>query len=214
MSETVVVAQREPEDYYTSPSWTVRRLLEAWQPPKDGVVVEAGAGNGAVIKAVGSLISRKRWRAIELRIEETAALSALADQVVIGNFLHQGEIDPLVKLVMGNWPFSRAWEFFIRARYLYPAAAICVQLRLAFIASQERAEQMRKCPPDLYVLPDRPQYKGDGNSDNSDYAWFNWPPVGERSAGRLVVLNTTPLDERKLDRGHEVMIEPRQKELF
>ena len=70
---------------------------------------------------------------------------------------------------------------------------------------------MRAKPPDVFVLPDRPSFTGEG-SDSADYAWFVWPSTIR--AARFQVLKATPLAERKQDCGHAVMIDPRQRELF
>lgn len=201
-------AVREPEDYYTTPSWAVRRLLEAWRPPA-GVWMEPSAGNGAIIRAVNAIRPWTDWRALEIRDEERETLEALCP-TTIGNFLRDSELDLDVVTVIGNPPFSLAWEFIQRAREVYPNAEVCFLLRLAFAASKDRCAFMRAHPPDVFVLPDRPSFTGEGG-DSADYAWFVWPT--ESCAARFQVLNTTPLAERKLDCGHKVMVEPAQRSL-
>lgn len=208
MSATGRGAVREPEDYYTTPSWCVRRLLEAWRPSA-GLWVEPSAGNGAIIRAVNAMKPGIEWRALEIREEERETLEALCP-TQIGNFLRDSELDLDAEVVLGNPPYALAWEFIQRAREVYPHAQVCYLLRLAFAASADRCSFMRAHPPDVYVLPDRPSFTGDGG-DSADYAWFVWPR--EVRAARFQVLQTTPLAERKLDCGHEVMIEPRQGSL-
>lgn len=202
---------REPDDYYTTPSWAVRRLLEAWTPPDEGTVVEPSAGNGAIIKACSGVIRPSRWLALEIREEARGELQQLCS-TVIEDFLRSGaRPDPAVTVVMGNPPFSKAFEFVVEAQRRFPRAEICYLLRLAFAASDGRNEFMRRYPPDVYVIPDRISFTGEG-ADNSEYGWFLWP--NEVRPGRFQVLKTTPLAERQQDRGHRVMIEPAQRALF
>jgi len=228
MSATGRGRAREPEDYYTTPSWCVRRLFEAWRPRRDGVWLEPSAGNGAIIRAIDDIDlgehesgSRPwKWLACEIRDEERETLADLVGpgNVTIGSFVFDGACgfhaeDRDVTLVIGNPPYSLAWPFVAQARQRFPCATICYLLRVAFAASEERNAAMRYRAPDVYLLPNRPSFTGDG-SDSADYAWFVWPAVVERSAGRFQVLNTTPLAERQRDRGHAVMIEDPQRELF
>jgi hypothetical protein len=220
MSATGRGRQREKEDYYTTPSWAVRRLLEAWTPTPSGTLVEPAAGNGAIIRAMAAApaaIAISRWRAFEIRDEERETLSALCP-TVIGDFLPRPgadlvEPDPLVTAWIGNPPFSLAFDFIVECMRRFPCAYGVFLLRLAFAASAERCAFMRANPPDVLALPDRISFDGEGG-DSTDYGWFVFHPVAERGAGLFRVLNTTPLAERKLDKGHRVLIEPAQREMF
>ena len=53
---------------------------------------------------------------------------------------------------------------------------------------------LRRRPPSVYVLPDRPAFRNSG-SDNTDYAWFLWRPFTD-TYGKFLVLATTPAAER------------------
>lgn len=210
---------REPEDYYTTPSWAVRRLLDVWQPPRGGLWLEPSAGNGAIIRAVTAAgRDDLHWLAVELRDEEERALSSSGRAGCaywIQNFLtfpFPASTFEQVDVVLGNPPYAHAEEFVHRARRLCPRAEIVYLLRIAFASSQERHPFMQANPPDLDVLPDRPSFT-EGGGDSADYAWFHWP-AAPRGTGSIRVLNLTPLEERKRDRGHRVMIEPPQRELF
>lgn len=201
---------REPEDYYTTPSWAVRRLLEVWRPERTGPWVEPSAGNGAIIRVVDASPGNRPaiWRAFEIREEERAELTRLCGAGArIENFLAIGDApDPDVAAVLGNPPYTFAFEFLRQAHYLYPNAEIVFLLRQAFTASQERYGFMRSHVPDKFELPDRPSFT-DGGGDSADYAWMRWPAAWERTVGEIRLLRQTPLAERKLDRGHEVVIE-------
>jgi len=177
-----------------------------------GTIIEPSAGNGAIIRACEPVIPASRWFAYEIREEESDGLNRMCNHVS-GNFLkHEAlDLEPRdVTAVVGNPPYSLAWEFVQRSIALYPNAEVCFLLRLAFAASEERNEFMRRRPPDVYVLPNRPSFTGEG-SDSADYAWFVWPAVSR--AARFQVLKTTPLAERQRDNGHAVMIPDPQLEL-
>lgn len=220
----------EAADYFTSPSWTVRRLLESWTPPvwhPNSVWAEPGAGNGAIIAAVDGAtdICRARgilrgaaWRAFEIREEEHAGLERLCGpgRVTIGNFLHLdgSHVDRDVRVVLGNPPYTWAFEFLRQSKLLFPNAEILFLLRQAFTASQDRYRFMREHVPDKFELPDRPSFNGDGGGDSADYAWMRWPVAWERTKGELVLLNQTPLEERQRDKGHKVIVEDPQAKLF
>lgn len=212
---------REPEDYYTTPSWAVRRLLEEWSPIRPGGIwVEPGAGNGAIIRTVNAWCERKeiavpRWHAFEIREEEREPLTAICP-TTIGNFLH---IDTRpawadeATVVLGNPPYNQAFEFLRQAHALFPHAEILLLLRQAFTASEKRYDFMRVHVPDKFELPNRPSFTG-GGGDSADYAWMRWPAGWERMSGSVYLLRLTDDVERSQDRGHHVAVMPRQKDLF
>src|SRR3990167_4540446 len=216
MSSTGRGAVREPEDFYTSPSWTVRRLLEAWTPEfQGGVWVECGAGNGAIIRTVHAILGPQRFRSFELREEERPTLEAICP-TTIGNFLHidqPPEWANSVTVAIGNWPYAHAFEFLRQTKKLFPNAEIVNLLRQAFTASAKRYAFMRAHVPDKFELPDRPSFDGEGG-DSADYAWMRWPRTWERRRGALEMLAQTSKVERSQDRGHHVVVVPPQKDMF
>jgi hypothetical protein len=186
------------DDFFATPAWSVRRLLESWSPP-GGLWLEPGAGNGAIIRAVNEVRQDVSWLAVELRPEEKGALLATGARVICDDFLGPSmfhAVDDDIRVVLGNPPFKDAQEFIDRARQLCPRAEIMLLLRLNYVGSEERAEFMRRCPPDLRTLPNRPSFTSSGKTDSIEYAWFGWPP-GQRECGTFRVLASTSLDERK-----------------
>jgi hypothetical protein len=179
-----------PEDYYATPAFCVDRLLEAVDLP-GGRWVEPGAGNGSIIAAVNARRDDVDWVAIELRAKERSRLSRLTGgQVVTANFLtHTFVGTDAVTVVIGNPPYGLALEFIGRSLALFPQATVAFLLRLNFAASGGRAAFMRRCPPDIYVLPNRPSFRN-GKTDATEYCWMVWPP-GNRTRGTFQVLATT-----------------------
>lgn len=219
MTDQLVVEVDEDRaaDFFTTPSWPVRRLLEEWGPARAGAWVEPTAGNGAIIRSVNAVWRGAAidWRATELREAEREALAAIPGlQFRIANFLTlDDEPDEEVAVVLDNPPFSKAFECLMQARRLYPRAEIVFLLRLAFKASKERYTFMRHHMPDEYSIPDRISFDGVG-ADNSDYAWFRWPAAWDRRVGSTRMLATTTLEERQRDRGHRIVPVNPQQALF
>ncbi len=192
-------------DNYPTPAWCVDRLLERVWLPTSGWWLEPSAGDGAIVRRVRARMETSpRIQVVEVRAECEAALrDAIGDRGVvhIGDFLvHEpshwwsfGGID----VVIGNPPYALA-EKFVR-RSLMIAPWVVFLLRLNFLAGDKRAGLdglYAERVPDVYVLPNRPSFAGNGKTDATEYAWFVWGPE-KRTTGRLEVLATTPIQERK-----------------
>ena len=185
-------------DYYPTPGWCVRRLLEEVELP-GGEWLEPCAGDGAIIRAVQEIRDDVSWRAMELRESCRPDLVAAVggpSRVQIGNALAAPwPARPVVALT--NPPFREAMPFVEVA--LERADTVAVLLRLNFLASAVRAPLMRRWPPDVYVLPNRPSFTG-GGTDSTEYAWFVWRHKRDRTEGRIKVLATTPRQDRRVRR--------------
>lgn len=194
MSATNRSDVRRPDDFYETPAWCVRRLLEAVDLP-GGVWIEPSAGHGAIIKAVNAIRSDVRWAGFEIRPEAREHLDPLVFNhgSVNMDFLKTNWLDtPAV--VIGNPPYSQAMEFVTHA--LYSGAYVAFLLRLNFLGSDKRSAFMRGHMPDVYVLPNRPSFTG-GGTDAIEYAWMVWPPNHERYIGHSQVLKETSRQERR-----------------
>ena len=192
-----------PEDFFRTPSWTVRRLLEAVTLP-GGWWLEPGAGDGSIIRAVNAERRDVRWIASEVRPVEHEGLRRHAE-LVVGDLLtpiSRGALERLhwtgeITVVAGNPAFNIAEDVVLRCREMFPNATIVLQLRLNFVGSGGRSSWMRRMPPDIYLIPERVSYAL-GETDSIEYAWLLWPP-GERPRGSFQVLASTSLEERKRD---------------
>lgn len=196
MSSTRRGAERRTDDAYETPAWCVRRLLDAWRPRKAAWCVEPAVGRGAIIRAVERICpdERRGWISYDVRKvppvpEGWFTRADFLSIKVVGN--------EDVGAVITNPPFSLAEEFLRHSRGLYPRAEIVFLLRLNFLAGNDRRSLWRDLgTPDVYVLPNRPDFTG-GGGDSCEYAWFVLP-AKPREKGHLRVLATTPLDERRL----------------
>ena len=196
-----------PDDWFETPAWCVRRFLEADPFPAQCYPqntagarwVEPAAGNGAIIKAVAAHGITVPFDAFEIREEERANLEAVAATVTIENFLSPfGAAPRSARVVISNPPFQDAMPFITTAIECYPLAWVAFLLRLPFLASEARSEFFRGNRPDVYVLPNRPSFTGNGKTDATDYCWCVWPPAGAVPAGGSIRwLASTPASERR-----------------
>lgn len=163
---------------------------------------EPCAGEGAIVAAAnefyGSLFTPE-WTAMEIREDALPVLATHVPEkdIHIDNYLTQlaGEWTP--SLVISNPPFSIAYEVIQRSLH-YKGADVIMLLRLNFLASATRNRFMKDFPPDIYVLPNRPDFKAHGKTDSIEYAWYHWPAgKRRRSHGNVQVLDETPLAERR-----------------
>lgn len=191
-----------PDDFFVTPGWCVHRLLDAWRP-RPGWLVEPGAGDGALIRAVDTgLAEPQEWVAIECRATARGALEKASSRMVvsIADFLTwepEPEHAARVSTVVTNPPFYLCEEFIRRSAFLFPDADLAFLVRLGFLASAKRVPLWRELgAPDVYVLPNRPSFTADGATDSSDYAWIVLPGDDVRSCGVFRVLPQTPFEER------------------
>jgi hypothetical protein len=180
-------------DAYMTPSWCVRRLLEAWTP-RLGLALEPAVGEGAIVKAMPKEISR--WQTIDIRPVTLPAPTGIwvhrqADYLA-SNYLDFIEAETVIT----NPPFSLAEQFIRKARRECPNADLVFLLRLGFLASQERVALWRDLgEPDVLILPNRPSFTS-GGTDKYDYFWAVWPP-NARLHGHVSHLAETSLAERQ-----------------
>jgi len=184
-------AKRSDADFYPTPASATLAILRALALP-GGRWLEPSAGDGAIIRAVNAMRSDVRWTACELRMEcapRLAAVDRTAEIVAGVNFL-TADITQRFDVALLNPPFCDAVAFI--AKCLDCADWVVALERVNFLGSAGRNRFWREHAPDLYLLPERPSFTGEG-TDATEYAWFVWPPGGhDRSAGRIEVLPVSP----------------------
>lgn len=199
MSATGRGATRKAHDLYSTPRWAVDRLLERVDLP-GGRWLEPCAGEGRIIQAVNETervdIS---WTAIEIMPECRARLDGAteAGTVHIGDFLKLNAGGPKYAVAITNPPYFHAKQFVQRCQQI--ASVTVMLLRVNFFASEKRHEWLSADMPDLYVLPNRPSFTGQG-TDATEYCWAVWEPAAKRRRGSIQLLDLTPGHERKARR--------------
>lgn len=199
MSATNRGAQRRAFDWYGTPAWPVRRLLEAVVLP-DGDWLEPAVGDGAIVRAVNSCpnieLGRVTWTTLDIRPEAKAH--------VIGDFLTHDFGQRRFSVAITNPPYSLAFDFAKKCMGL--ANVTVLLLRLNWLEGNEKVgskDWIRDNMPDVYVLPNRPTFTGGGN-DACAYAWMIWrakhlraEPGAVVRQGRIRVLDKTSKEERR-----------------
>lgn len=196
MSSTNRGATRRESDAYATYPWCVERLLEAWRPLSSGMLLEPACGDGAIIQTVNSFIPFREWIAYDIRDVQPSVPYFKCDFLSTQAVGMVGEWwGDQVSAVITNPPFSLAEAFLRRSRELCPTADLVFLLRLNFLGGKERKQLWYDIGvPDAKVLPNRPDFSGDGG-DSCEYGWLVFPPE-PRPAGTVTILGTTPLEVR------------------
>jgi hypothetical protein len=211
VSSTKRGGQRSPADNYPTPNWCTHRLLDRLAPRYPEIVkgrwLEPGAGEGNILRGITEWFALTEsghpgpiLDACELRGECEEPLKRYADIIQIGDYFKLGPPpDQEYTLIGTNPPFSLAMEFILRSLKAN-TRFVTMLLRLNYVGSQDRHEFFTTYVPDLYVLPNRPSFKGTGEVDSIEYAWFFWDKQDlHRSRGRYEMLDLTPLAVRKAE---------------
>lgn len=181
-------APKQAGEFYRTPGWCVKALLNAWRPRYSVRAFDPCVGDGAIPRAYDAV---DPWPARRWFVYDTD-LSARPQGFAIGeayqeDFLIVPPSPTKYDLCIMNPPYSRAEEFVREA--CARAREVAALLRLGFLASQKRAGWLRRDTPDVYVLPRRPSFTG-GGTDATDYAWFVWSDDRDtRDHGTVCVLN-------------------------
>jgi predicted RNA methylase len=171
---------RSKGDFYETPDWCVTGLLPKILPPSFDdaapIVVDAGAGTGAISAAVAEYNKKIEIVGVEKNAElvgKARARGIYAAEFVQANFLGWKPNVTPTHVIM-NPPYSYAQRFVEHALSIVRrGGTVAALLRLSFLASKQRREFHAKHPADVYVLTKRPSFTGKG-TDACDYAWFVW----------------------------------------
>lgn len=172
-------------EFFPTPEWAVHRVLEALPADVrflDDKWLDPCVGDGALPRAVHSFGLRPdTWCTWDIR--DTGAAGHVGDWLASPPDAHA--------VCVMNPPFSKALHFADRA--LRECAVVVMLQRLGWLASAERREWLAEHTPDVYVLPNRPDFDGRGG-DSHDYAWFVWGLDGPPA---VRILGTTPKEVRQ-----------------
>lgn len=186
MSSTNRGATRMAGDLYETPAWCTEAILP-FVLPTSNWVLEPAAGRGAILRVFRALAPAVPIEGIEINADNAQHCRDQGFQVTCADSL---EAMPAITmspgLIITNPPFSLALEFCAAALKLAAGRSdVAMLLRLNFLAGQRRSAWHRAHPSDVYVLPRRPSFTGNG-TDSCEYAWFVWGPA---RGGRWQILS-------------------------
>lgn len=166
--------KRREADFYETPEWCTRALLDTFKLiPK--TVVEPCAGYGAISRVVKEYFPS--CNLIQYELNENDKLSQYG-HIIWGDFLKNVQYDEMVSLVLTNPPFTYSQEFITTCRKNYPNADIIMLLPFSFLGSKKRHKWwIDNTPSSIRVLSDRPSFTNDGKTDSSVYGWFSFNGV-------------------------------------
>ena len=202
MSATKRGATRVANDYYPTPGWCVRRMLERIALDlSDLRILEPFAGDGAIVR---ELVAAGATDISTVEIQAQVASAIPVAQGVcsyVEDFFDLKGLRPF-DLIISNPPFSVAEQAIEHAiGLLAPGGVLAFLLRINFLGGASRAEFHQILQPGVFVLPNRPGFHENlSQTDSIEYAWFVY---GADLHGRVEVLDATPLAERKRD--HEIL---------
>ncbi len=212
-------------EFYPTPAWCTRRILEALPDvtKRSSLWLEPCCGDGAIVKVVRELSPDSIVDAGDIRTEGICSGACRGMSFELWSWGGQGNNGKGRDVVITNPPFSLAPDLI---RHFLP---LCDWLILLLRASF-RLGEWRHNMPDEYKLPQRPEFLASekckdpacgcarkvalteprwehcpgcggpvqrSTSDSSEYSWFVWTPERSRSAGLTRVLPDTTLEERK-----------------
>lgn len=172
-------------DYYATPAWCVRALLENVWLGTGFDVLDPSCGTGEILDECAGKHGATT-RGIELDTERAHVARSRGHRVEIGDALSLEW--PRAHAIVGNPPYSLALQFAERcaqwaAQHRNPAALL---LRLSFLEGKSRSAFHRQYPSQVFVLAERPRFRTDTRgTDASAYAWIVW---GTQDTGRWSVI--------------------------
>ena len=208
------MAQSFDREFFSTPSWVTRRLLDCVNPaePMRRVTphsngdtlgyrkteqrwLEPCCGDGAISRVLADAIKQKPVlvELVSIDIHKSDSFShRVADFFDLAAWHDNGTFDFCVM----NPPFSQSLEFIDVA--LKIARVVAALLPLDHLGSIKRCDRWAKRIPDVYVLPERPSFIESGKDYKSSFAWFVWPMwIRSRAVGSLTYLAKTPIEERR-----------------
>lgn len=163
MSSAKPVKERNANDFYPTPSWVTKLLLNRLDIRADDIFLEPAAGAMDIYNLVEIDEHRKKFAELSLGIDYLKT-----------------DMDFSADVIITNPPFSLFEAFIATAihRDLKPTGTMAMLLRVNALGGNLRAAFWRMYrPTHMLVVTPRPSFSGSG-TDSSEYAWFVWDRGG------------------------------------
>jgi len=194
MSATNRGADRNKDDYYSTPAWAILQFWEAFSkdygnqiPAVTNILDPCAGGDKDSPMAYPSALASAGWRNIEtmdIRTDSPAQMHGL--DYLKTNAPHAGEYD----LIITNPPFSLSVEITKKALLDVRHGGFVVMLqRLNWFGAQSRLPFWRKnLPVATYVHNRRIAFHGTKSTDSIEYAHFVFQRGNSPEFSKLKVL--------------------------
>jgi hypothetical protein len=196
-------------DNYPTPTWPIERFFEEFELPTTGKRwLEPSVGDGVICNVANRFVPGIEWTTCDIRDTRAALVKmGVRSEAFVGDFLSHPEFDPELivdrfDVMITNPPFCLTAEFVKRG--LAIADVLILLQRANYVGTAERNELFREETPDLYMVPNRIDFTGDGKSDNIENAWHVWTPDRVPGIGSFKLLRDTPKSDRVLARARVI----------
>ena len=153
--------KRKSNDFYPTPQWVTRALMD--RETFEGTIWECASGNGAMAEVIG-----------------TYGYSVFASDLRTGKDVYGNEgidflkSDRIQSNIITNPPFKLAEEFVEHGLKLC-VKKLCLLAKLSFLEGQRRYTMFKNTPlKTVYVFSKRPSFTDQPNKGLLAYAWFVW----------------------------------------
>lgn len=172
---------RRKGDFYETPAWAVDSLLPHLPLSDASLVVDAGAGTGAIAACIALRLPTLEVVGIEKQgelVEKARARALYSCEFVQADFETWQSDRSSPDVVIMNPPFSRAAEFIRRALVIVRrGGTVACLLPVSFMFGVGRYDFHTKYKDaDIYHLMKRPSFTGDGKTDATNYVWWIFGP--------------------------------------
>jgi len=159
-------------DYYVTPEWVIRKLLE--HRKLYGHILDPTAGDGAIAKAIRNFGYTNPLTSVEIRGVEEKKLQEFGN-VFISDFL-TWQPDQKYDTIITNPPYNIAKEIIMKCfEVVSEKGQIIMLMKTAYLESGDRYNFWHNYPVSfLYALSERPYFDDDYQTDQAAYAWFIW----------------------------------------
>ena len=164
--------KRREADFYETPEWCTRALLDSYPIDPKSTIVECCAGHGAISRVLKEYYPQ--CNLIQYELNKNKKLKKYG-HVIWGDFLENCVYSEEVNYVITNPPFTLSLEFITKCRENYPNAEIIMLLPFSFLGSAKRHDWwLENIPNKFSVLSDRPSFTNNSKTDSSTYSWIHW----------------------------------------
>lgn len=196
----VTRTKRRKNDFYETPAWAVDAILPHLNLDRASLVVDAGAGTGAIAARVAHHFPNLEVIGVEKQSElvtQARARGLYGVEFIEADYERWQNERSSPDVIIMNPPYSRAIEFLRRAlSTVRRDGTVCALLRVNFAAGAGRADFHERHPSKLHVLDKRPSFTGSG-TDACEYAWFVWSPGEAGTWAPLRVARPRPKKSKK-----------------